>query len=79
VIVPPATIICVECGGPCGLLQEVGPEDELEPGDVVAYRCGDCQERFDVVLTEDDDPDVAGEAGFGPGPGGTSGLAGPSV
>jgi hypothetical protein len=75
VIVPPPTIVCVECGGTCGLLQDVGPEDELEPGDVVAYRCGDCAERFDVVLTEDDDPDVAGTGGFG----GTSEPRGPSV
>jgi hypothetical protein len=68
VILPPPTIVCVECGGTCGLIQAVGPDDELEPGDVVAYRCADCRERFDVVLTEDDDveppppPGIAGPA-----------------
>ena len=26
----------------------------LEPGDVVAYRCSDCLDRWDIELTEDD-------------------------
>jgi hypothetical protein len=71
VIVPAATIVCVECGGTCGLLQAVGPEDDLEPGDVVAYRCADCRERFDLVLTEDDEADGRPDgppAGFGGAP-----------
>jgi hypothetical protein len=68
VIVPAATIVCVECGGTCGLLQAVGPEDDLEPGDVVAYRCGDCRERFDLVLTEDDEVDGEAPDGFGRSP-----------
>jgi hypothetical protein len=65
VIVPAPTIVCVECGGTCGLLQAVGPEDELEPGDVVAYRCEDCRERFDLVLTEDDEDDGDAPPGSG--------------
>jgi hypothetical protein len=65
---PPATIVCVECGGTCGLLQDVGPEDEIEPGDVVAYRCADCRERFDLVLTEDDEEDGPDRAGGSAGP-----------
>ena len=28
-----------------------------EVGEVVAYRCEDCLDRWDVVLTDDDDPD----------------------
>jgi len=51
---PAETIVCVECGGLAWLLQPVGPEDDLEPGDAVAYRCADCLERFDVVVEEDD-------------------------
>ena len=27
------------------------------PGDIVAYRCPDCAERFDMVLADDDEPD----------------------
>ena len=58
-IVPAATIVCVECGGTCGLLQAVGPEDDLEPGDVVAYRCRDCADVWYVEIDEDDlDDDV---------------------
>jgi hypothetical protein len=68
VIVPAATIVCVECGGTCGLLQAVGPEDDLEPGDVVAYRCEDCRERFDLVLTEDDEEPEGPPPGIGRSP-----------
>ncbi len=49
----PKTIVCVECGGPCGLLA-YEPDEGFEPGDVVAYRCRDCMERFDVVVDADD-------------------------
>ena len=31
------------------------PPEGWEVGDVVAYRCPDCNERFDVVLDEDDE------------------------
>jgi hypothetical protein len=74
VIVPAATIVCVECGGTCGLIQLVGPEDELEPGDVVAYRCADCNERFDLVLTEDDEERVP-DSELGPPSAGTGGRS----
>jgi hypothetical protein len=30
-------------------------EADLEPGVALAYRCGDCMERFDVIWEEDDD------------------------
>jgi DNA-directed RNA polymerase subunit RPC12/RpoP len=48
------TIVCVECGGLARLLQPVGPDDDLEPGDTVAYRCTECRDRFDLVVEEDD-------------------------
>jgi hypothetical protein len=51
-------IICVECGGRCHLLSHPPPDEDFEPGDVVAYRCADCMERFDVVVA-----DVEDEAG----------------
>jgi len=52
----PETIICVDCGGTCHLLSHPPPDEEFAPGDVVAYRCTDCLDRWDVVLpdTEDD-------------------------
>ena len=49
----PATIICVDCGGTCHLL--VHPDEELDPGDPVAYRCTDCMDRWDLVMPDHDD------------------------
>lgn len=48
-----ATIICVDCGGRCHLLS-FAPEDGWEPGDIVAYRCEDCLDRWDLELPDDD-------------------------
>lgn len=50
----PATIICVDCGGTCHLLSTRAPDEVWEPGDVAAYRCGDCHDRWDIVLDEED-------------------------
>ncbi len=44
------TLDCVECGGTCHLLMGPGPDDEVLDGDVLAYRCADCNDRFDVVV-----------------------------
>jgi hypothetical protein len=51
---PRDTIICVDCGGTCHLLSRPRPDELLEPGDVVAYRCADCMDRWDIVLEADD-------------------------
>lgn len=51
----PETIVCVECGGPCGLLTRYEDGYEPEPGDIVAYRCAHCLDRWDVELAWDDD------------------------
>ncbi len=48
----PEEIVCVDCGGPCYRLSFV-PEDGFTPGDVVAYRCRDCHDRWDLVIDED--------------------------
>jgi hypothetical protein len=45
----PETIVCVDCGGQCHRLTYV-PEDGFEDGDVVAYRCEDCLDRWDLVF-----------------------------
>ena len=47
------TIECVDCGGRCGRLTG-DPEFGWEVGDVVAYRCGDCNDVWYLELTEDD-------------------------
>jgi hypothetical protein len=48
------TIVCVECGGDARVLRPDDPEQPYEAGDVVAYRCVECMDRFDVVVTDDD-------------------------
>ena len=48
---------CVDCGGALRPLS-YPPEDGWESGDVVAYRCPDCNERFDIVLPDVDDTDT---------------------
>lgn len=52
---PPATIVCVECGGTAHLISYLSPDEPLEPGYPVAYRCADCMDRFDVVWEPDED------------------------
>ena len=61
---PAPTIECVDCGGECSLLNPRDPDPEApddpvwEPGDIASYRCRDCLDRWDLVLTDDDfDPD----------------------
>ena len=50
----PATIVCVDCGGTCHLMTP--PFDDgagatgFRAGDIVAYRCADCLDRWDVEL-----------------------------
>ena len=51
----PDSIVCVDCGGICGLLSHPGTDDDgntlpFHSGDVVAYRCADCHDRWDIVL-----------------------------
>ena len=50
------TFTCIDCGGATRILSYT-PHEGWEPGDVVAYRCPDCGERFDVVLEGDEDDD----------------------
>lgn len=49
---PPAEIICVDCLGTAHLISH-RPPDGFEPGDVVAYRCSDCLDRWDLVWESD--------------------------
>jgi hypothetical protein len=44
----------MECGGTAYLAQPIGAEDVFEPGDSVVYLCGECAQRWDVVLDEED-------------------------
>lgn len=52
---PEATITCVDCGGRCHLLTAAPEDGRWEPGEIVAYRCQDCLDRWDLVLADGDD------------------------
>ncbi len=51
---PPNTITCVECGGVAHLITYLPPDEPLDSGYPLAYRCADCLDRFDVVWEEED-------------------------
>lgn len=46
---PEPTITCVDCGGIAHLLNEE-PEFGYQPGDLLVYRCSDCNDRWDLVF-----------------------------
>lgn len=58
---PEPVITCIDCGGRAHLLTrpDFDPENRTaetwQPGDIVAYRCQDCLDRWDLVLPDDDD------------------------
>ena len=47
-------INCMECGGRATLVQLIDPETPPAEGDVLVYVCGDCWQRWDVVVDADD-------------------------
>ena len=49
----PDTIVCIDCGGTCGRIT-YEPDEGFAAGDAVAYRCNQCHDRWDIVLTDDD-------------------------
>jgi hypothetical protein len=55
---PDPTITCIDCGGTCHLLTPAREDGVWLPGDVVAYRCKDCHDRWDLVI-----PDIEDAAG----------------
>ncbi len=61
-LAPDLEITCIDCGGRCFLLTKPREDGDWMEGDVVAYRCQDCLDRWDLVLEDDenagDQPDV---------------------
>lgn len=47
----PENIVCVDCGGVCHRLA-LPAEDGDQPGDVIAYRCEDCLDRWDLLVED---------------------------
>ena len=54
-LAPEPEIICIDCGGRAHLLTLPREDDEWFPGDIVAYRCSDCRDRWDLVLPDESD------------------------
>ena len=53
-IAPPERIDCIDCGGVCSRLT-LEPELGWAPGDLVTYRCRDCNDRWELIVDESDD------------------------
>ncbi len=53
-ITPRESIVCVDCGGPCHLISLPREDGQWYAGDIVAYRCRDCRDRWDMELTDED-------------------------
>ncbi|MFN0092001.1 MAG: hypothetical protein ACKVWR_17300 [Acidimicrobiales bacterium] len=63
----PETIVCVDCGGVAHRLS-YPPEEGFRPGDVVAYRCADCRDRWDLVTPDPAADDAPHGGAFGERP-----------
>jgi len=54
VLEPDPQITCIDCGGRAFLLTPAREDRVWLDGDIVAYRCEDCLDRWDLVLEDDD-------------------------
>ena len=53
--VPDLEIVCVDCGGTCYPLGWQPSDGPVADGTVIPYRCRDCHDRWDVVISADDE------------------------
>jgi len=52
---PEREIVCIDCGGRAFLLTPPREDGLWYPDDIVAYRCEDCFDRWDLVLGDVDE------------------------
>jgi hypothetical protein len=52
---PEREIICIDCGGRAFLLTPPREDGLWYSDDIVAYRCEDCLDRWDLVLGDVDE------------------------
>lgn len=52
-VLPPMQIVCVDCGGDAFLLDRLEENELVEVGTVLAYRCKDCMDRWDIEIGEE--------------------------
>ena len=57
----PDQITCIDCGGRAFRISFAPEEGDWEPGDVVAYRCEDCMDRWDLVVPGGSEADEHGD------------------
>jgi DNA-directed RNA polymerase subunit RPC12/RpoP len=50
---PDPVITCIDCGGRAHLLTRPREDGTWEPGEIVAYRCADCLDRWDLELPDE--------------------------
>jgi hypothetical protein len=50
---PEPVIDCIDCGGTCHLLTKATDMGWL-PGELLVYRCEDCNDRWDLMVPQDD-------------------------
>jgi hypothetical protein len=50
----PQQIICVDCGGDAFMLDRYEPGEKVPAGTIVAYRCKDCLDRWDIEIGENE-------------------------
>ncbi len=53
----PTEIDCIDCGGRCHLLSARDENGGFAPGEIVAYRCEDCLDRWDLQVPDPDSDD----------------------
>ena len=51
---PSPEIVCVDCRGRAYLISHAPEDGRWEAGEIVTYRCADCNDRWDLVLEEED-------------------------
>lgn len=56
---PPESITCPDCLGTAHRIS-YRPHEGWEPGDVVAYRCSDCLDRWDLEIPDPEDASFDG-------------------
>jgi hypothetical protein len=52
---PDPTIDCIDCGGRCHLVTHPPEDGRWYPGDLVTYRCEDCNDRWDLLLPDEEE------------------------
>ena len=66
-LTPDPEIVCIDCGGRSFLLTPAREDGAWVAGDIVAYRCEDCLDRWDLVLEDPDGDDDTNDSAAPPG------------